>query len=313
LPVEEKESFKWIKSYRALGKVQSRCSGVKLVSVGDRDADFYELFVEWEERKPDILVRAARSRNRNTTEGWLWSLMEKEPASGDVNLHIPRRGKRRSRDAVLRVSFRGVELIPPIHKRKKFPSVKAYAIYLVEKDPAQEVDEPIEWMLLTTVPTRNMEEAMEKVKWYTYRWGIEVFHRTLKSGRRIEDRRLGSSENLESCLAIDMVVAWRTFFLVQQSRKTPNVPCTVFFEPEEWKALVCLVKKTPEIPKTPPTLGEAGRMVASLGGFLGRKSDGDPGVQTTWKGLIKLEGATQVYRVLRPSEETCTVSKQDYG
>ncbi|MGF1613629.1 MAG: IS4 family transposase [Gammaproteobacteria bacterium] len=108
-------------------------------------------------------------------------------------------------------------------------------------------------------------------------YNIEVFHRTLKSGCRIEDRRLGNAESLQACLAIDLVVAWRVMDLTKRGRETPDIPCTVFFEEAEWQALACHHRQSPQPPETPPTLGEAMRRVAKLGGFLGRKGDGPPG------------------------------------
>jgi len=85
-----------------------------------------------------------------------------------------------------------------------------------------------------------------------------------------------------SDLAIDMVVAWRIYHLTKLGRETPNMPCTVFFEDAEWKALVAYKTQNPIPPENPPTLREAIHMVASLGGFLGRKCDGEPGTQTLW-------------------------------
>jgi len=125
-------------------------------------------------------------------------------------------------------------------------------------------------------------------------WGIEVYHRTLKSGCRIEDGRLGRADRLEACLAIDMVVAWRIFFLTKQGRETPDIPCDVFLSENEWKTLYTY-KKRELPPSRPPSLREAVRMIASLGGFLGRKGDGEPGTTMMWRGLERLEMITEAY------------------
>ena len=123
----------------------------------------------------------------------------------------------------------------------------------------------------------------------------------LKSGCRIEDRRLGDAESLQACLAIDLVVAWRVMDLSKRGRETPEVPCTVFFEEAEWKALHCHHHRSPIPPETPPTLGEAMRMVAKLGGFLGRKGDGHPGATTLWRGLARLADITETFSIFYPS------------
>ena len=138
------------------------------------------------------------------------------------------------------------------------------------------------------------------MEWYTLRWQIEVYHRTLKSGCRIEDRQLGTASTLEACLAIDMVVAWRIFHLAKLGRETPDAPCTVYFEEAQWKALVCFIKKSPIEPKEAPTLRQAMHMVASLGGFQGRKSDGNPGTETLWKGLQRLDDITATTEIYAP-------------
>ena len=128
--------------------------------------------------------------------------------------------------------------------------------------------------------------------------GIEIYHKTLKSGCRIEKRQLMHADRLEVCLAIDLVVAWRIFYLTKMGRETPDVPCTVFFEEFEWKALTCYVRKNPVPPTEPPTLKEAVRMVAGLGGFLGRKGDGDPGTKTLWLGLEHLVDLAAMWKFM---------------
>lgn len=153
-------------------------------------------------------------------------------------------------------------------------------------------------MLLTTVEVKSFAEAQKRVEWYSGRWGIEVYHRTLKSGCRIKDRQLETADRLETCLGVDMVVAWRIYHLAMLGRETPEVPCTAFFKEIEWKALCCYVNKTPVPPEHPPSIREVVRMIAGLGGHLGRKADGFPGTQTLWRGMVKASVATEVYAVL---------------
>jgi hypothetical protein len=131
-------------------------------------------------------------------------------------------------------------------------------------------------------------------------WFLEVYHRTLKSGCRIEDRQLETAESLQACLAIDMVVAWRIYHLMKLGREVPDLPCTIFFEEDEWKVLYILANETTDLPDKEPTLREAIRMLASLGGFLGRKGDGEPGAITLWRGLQRIDSAITVYRLLLP-------------
>lgn len=298
LPIEDKESLKWLKSYRAVNEVQKLCSDTILVSVGDREADIYELFYEATQGNDgaQLLVRAERTRNRKVEQTHLWEKMAGEVVKGIQEVSIPRKGSRPARMAKLEIRFAPVRLEPP--KRKKhLTAVEIWAVYARETDYSSEVKSPLEWMLLTTVEVSTFKDALERLKWYALRWGIEVYHRTLKSGCRIEDRRLNNAYRLESCLAIDMVVAWRVYFLTKQGRETPDIPCDVFLKEEEWKVLYSFVNNTYSLPEEPPTLRQAVRMIASLGGFLGRKSDGEPGTTTLWRGLQRLDDMVLGYKV----------------
>ena len=126
-----------------------------------------------------------------------------------------------------------------------------------------------------------------------------MFHRTLKSGCRIEDRRLVAADSLQACLAPDTVVAWWAMDLVHRGRETPDLPATVFFEEEEWQALHAFIHRTPAIPETPPSLATTTGMVARIGGFRGRKHDGPPGATVIWRGLDKLFFLTETFRIFR--------------
>ena len=301
LPIEQKESMKWLNSYRAVHGAQKLCPDTTLVSVGDRESDIYELFLEKLKHPegPEVLVRCERSRKRKTDQGDdLWEQMEAQPVAGFHGVHIPQRGCQIAREAKLAVRHAPITLQPP--KDKGYPPIKVWMVYAKEVDYPASVSSPLEWMLLTTVPTDNLEQACERLAWYAKRWGIEVYHRTLKSGCRIEDRQLETLEGLQTCLALDLVVAWRIYHLTILGREVPDLPCTIFFEEAEWKALYILVNQAPALPDQEPSLREAIRMVASLGGFLGRKGDGEPGTTTLWRGLHSLASAVALYRVLFP-------------
>lgn len=298
VPIEQKESNKWLVSFRKLTQAQKRCPNTTLVSVGDREADVYELFelALREASGPKLLVRATQNRFLADDQGHLWQKVAQQPVSGIQEVRVPRRGKRPARIARLHVRFAQVTLKPP--KRKaKLPELPIWAVYAREVDHPVEV-EPLEWMLLTTAEVATFEQAVERLQWYTMRWGIEVYHRTLKSGCKIEERQLGHADRIEACLAIDLVVAWRIFHLTKLGRETPDVPCTVFFEEAEWNALVAYIAQDPTPPEQPPSLREATRMVASLGGFLGRNSDGEPGTKSLWIGLQRLDDLTAMWKVM---------------
>lgn len=301
LPIEQKESMKWINSYRAVSEAQKLCPETMLVSVGDREADIYELF--WEASKdpagPKLLVRCNRSHNRKVEQELLWDLVARQPVAGHQGVLIPRRKCQPEREAKLEIRHAKVRLTPPTGK--DLPSLEVWMVYALEVDAPKHIKEPLEWMLLTTVETHTLEQACERLDWYAKRWGVEVYHRTLKSGCRIEDRQLETTDSLEACLAVDMVVAWRIFHLTKLAREIPSAPCTVYFEEAEWKTIYILATNSVDFPKQEPTLREAVRMMGSVGGHLGRKSDGEPGTTHLWRALALVKGGLIVFRALTPN------------
>jgi hypothetical protein len=285
-------------SFQKIAEAQKQCSKSTLVSVADREADIYEFFelALSDPSMPKLLVRAEQDRLLAEGQGHLWEKMEREETAGFQEIRVPRQKNRPARVARLEVRFGEVTLKPPIRK-KSHRELTLWAVWAREAEiPAE--GERIEWMLLTTSPVTTFEQAIEKLAWYTIRWGIEVYHRTLKSGCKVEERQLGHADRIETCLAIDMVVAWRIFHLAKLGRETPDVLCTVFFEEAEWRALVAYITQNPKPPEKVPTLREAMRMVATLGGFLGRKRDGEPGTKSLWLGIQRLDDLSSMWKLL---------------
>jgi hypothetical protein len=297
LPIEQKESYKWLRSLQKVAQIQQLCPDTRLVSIGDRESDIYELFesAQHTPHAPGLLVRSEKSRNRKVDQGFLWDVMAQTDVAGSLQIHVPRSGARKARDTWVDIRFDKVRLKCPKRKKESIAGIDVWAVYVLEQTGQEPVASPIEWLLLTTVAVDSFTDAQKRVEWYSGRWGIEVYHRTLKSGCRIKDRQLGTADRLETCLGVDMVVAWRIYHLTMLGREIPDAACTVFFEDVEWKALCCYVNQTPVPPATPPTLKEAIYMIGAKGGHLGRKSDGFPGTQTLWRGLQRLDTATRMY------------------
>jgi hypothetical protein len=303
LPLEQKESMRWLRSFRKAAEVQKLCPETMLVVIGDREADIYELFLEASQAPegPKLLVRAEKSRNRKVDQAFLWDVMRKQKVAGRLQIHIPRRGSHKARGAWVDVRFAEVRLNPPKHCQPA-PSARVWAVYIVEGAPKAGVS-PIEWMLLTTAEVRTLQDARKRVKWYSAGWGIEVYHRTLESGCQIRYRQLETADRLETCLGMDMVVAWRIYYLRMLGREKAELPCTTFFKDIEWKALWGLVKKTPVPPPKPPTIRQALHLLAAFGGYFGRELDSYLGTRGLWRGLTQLYVGSRMYAIL---------TKQDY-
>ena len=321
-PIEQKESLKWLTSFRAAARLQRQLgAATTVVSVGDREADVYELFALAlsDPAHPKLLVRAERDRRVQDGSEGLWEYMESQAVAGQRMLHIPKRKQRAARDARLDIRFAQVELRAPQLKRA-LGALRVWAVYATERNPPSQKD-AVEWMLVTTLEVNNFEQALEKVDWYKKRWGIEEYHKTIKSGCRIEDRQLGDRMVWENCLAIDLVVAWRIEHIKKLARETPQAPCTVAFEEHEWQALLAYKRPDQPLPSTPPSIREITRLTAELGGFLGRKGDGEPGSITLWRGLQRLHDIASAFLIFKQHHfvQQRTASKRpvpshgDYG
>jgi hypothetical protein len=243
LPIEQKESYKWLTSYKAATVAAAACPDTTIVSVGDREADLYELFAlaDRTPNAPLLLVRAMHDRKLLEEQIGMAEHLKSCSVAGVQELKVPRKGNCKARIAQLSIRYSRVTLAPPTGK-EKLGSLSIWLILAEEENPPEKI-EPLRWLLLTTAPTDSFEEACEHISWYTIRWCIEVFHKILKSGCEVESRQLGTAKRLEACLAIDMVVAWRIHYLTKLCRETPDVPCTEYFEEAEWKALVAFEKK----------------------------------------------------------------------
>ena len=312
LPIEQKESWKWIEAFRASSPGKREAGGPNVVSVGDREADIHELFLEAAKQTggPELLIRAWVTR-KTTDNADLWQSVDALPAAGQMEIAQPkRRGLPPDRKAVLALRFGQFTLRPP-KRRAELPPVSLYAITVTELNCTSGT--PIEWRLLTTLPIESIEQAEEKVRWYALRWQIEVLHRTLKTGRRIEDRQLEDAENLSRCLALDLVVAWRILHITKLARETPSAPCTVAFDDTEWQLLGAYRSRTKTIPAQPPTLRDMVRWVAGLAGFLGRKNDGEPGAEKIWIGLARLESMAIGWNTRAAAKRSLIVSGDAYG
>ena len=312
-PIEQKESYKWLQSFQAASRLQERCPKTQVISVGDRESDLYELFLRAQQdpHGTKLLVRACQDRRlADGEQGLLWERILAQPVVAGMELKVPpnRKKKQPARTARVEVRYGAVELAAPLRK-SHLGAVKLWAVSVLEAEPPAGV-EAVEWMLLTNVRVESPEGALQSIDWYRLRFQIEVYHRTLKSGCKIEERQLGSAERIESCLGLDMIVAWRVTYLTKLGRETPEVPCTVFFEDAQWQAVLFYFTKVPP-PAQPPSLRFIQLLVAQLGGFLGRKGDGHPGTKSMWLGLQRVDDLAEMWRGMKSLDRTALLSLMD--
>lgn len=292
MPINKRESFKWIESLR--GVQQYLPAEITGIFIGDREADLYDLFAEPRNSNCELLIRA--KQNRELAEGTkLLNKLKSIKPAGIFKTTIKKNRGLKEREAELEISFTSIILLPPKDRSKEGFSPITINVIAVKELVSSPVEDPVEWILLTTLPVNNFEEAVQCVKWYTMRWLIERYHFTLKSGCKIEELQLEDSDRIDRAAAVYCVVAWRLMYLTYLARNEPDEPVSTMLKKHEWEALCSFVNKTIKPPKQPPSMKEAVVMIAKLGGFNNRKSDGLPGLKVVWRGLRRLEDISASY------------------
>ena len=299
LPIEDKESYRWLQAFEQTLALAPM--GVEVITVCDREADIYEMFAFARTKNAPLLGRASSDRALLDVEvRKLWPKVTGQPVVGYLTVHIVGNNTRRARQATVSVRFVSVTLRPPWRPNGlKLPAITLNAVFVREEDPPADVDEPIEWLLLTNTAVASFEEAQQVIGWYCCRWQIEIFHKVLKSGCRVEDCRLQTADRLQSFVALMSVIGWRLHWMTYINRCQPDLPCTAVLTTIEWEALYMRIHKSKRLPDTVPTVHQAVRWIARLGGFLGRKSDGEPGVTTLWRGWQRLQDLAATWEIVK--------------
>jgi hypothetical protein len=321
LPIEDKESFRWLEGLRQTRALAEACPDTTCLCVTDSEGDIYELFSEprGEKNPVHFLIRLGQDRaleqdeNDDAPEARLIqdgvrqkpvlftapvSVRGREPKVNCQDRHA-RRQPRRSRETTVEVRAASLTLRPPYRPDRKLPEVTVNVVWVREVNPPTD-DEPVEWILVTTLPIDTVEQVREIIEYYRVRWMIEIVFRTLKSGCRIEERRFERLDRLETCLAVYLIATWRTLFVCRLGRTAADLDCEIVFAPSEWKSVWMAVhRKTP--PKKQPTLNEIVRLVAQLGGYVNRPNRKDPpGPQTVWLGLQRMRDLACAWETFGP-------------
>jgi hypothetical protein len=317
IPIEDKESYRWIETLRQANDEARHCPSTQVICVADSEADIYELLAEatGEGQRVDWIVRACQNRalqqeNGQKTPGkYVRERVLKQPVLFTQKINIRgreakvgcetrgRRQPRQSREAKVQVRAAQVTLRPPHRADRKLAEVTVNVVLVREVNPPKD-DEPVEWLLLTSLPVDDLDQVRQVIQYYCVRWMIEVFFRVLKSGCRVEERRFEQIDRLRACLAVYLIVAWRTLYICRLGRDCPQISCEAVFEPAEWKAVWKVVHRSDPPPES-PTLGDMVRWVAELGGYVNRKNS-PPGPQTIWIGLQRTHDFAFCWQLFGP-------------
>jgi len=314
-PIEEKESLRWLNGLRQARSLAQQYPGTQYVSVADSEADIYELLAEPRGEHPvHWLIRACQDRALETATGqrlreqvlaspvlYKFELLIRGREAKTTAEGRSRRQNRETRQAELEVRAATVTLRAPWRPDRELPAITVNVVLVREANPPAG-EAPVEWILLTTLPIDTAEQVRLIVAYYCVRWCIEILFRTLKSGCRIEQRRLEHVDRVLPCLAIYLIVAWRTLFVCRLGRSCPDLDCEAIFEPSEWKAVWVVVHQE-KVPEKAPPLSVMVHLVARLGGYVERPHS-EPGTQTVWIGLQRMYDLAWAWKSFGPEAKT---------
>jgi hypothetical protein len=294
--LRKRESDLWLEGISASGKPPENCCWV---DVGDAASDIYEAMVAARQIGHHFLFRVSQDRSvlldpkPRGPETALMSHARSLPSQGQAEVDIPSRGGRPARTAVVQMAAAAVWVPAPTEVRKRWqqPILAAWVIRVWEANPPAGVAEPLEWVLVCSLPTATLADVNERRAWYSSRWLVEVFHDIEKNGCSEEDRRFETAEAMTACLAVLSVVAVRVFQLRCALENQPEAPAEQVATASEIEVMRRYLgqKKL--------TVRVFVRGVARLGGFLGRKGDGDPGVRSLWRGYQRLQDMVLGYQL----------------
>lgn len=318
-PIEEKESFRWLRSMHHAREEATHCPGTQIIAVADSEADILEVLAAGmeEPRTIDWIIRSCQDRalvddldETRVAREYLREEVLDAPVLFRQTITVrgraakvacedrARRQPRQTREAVVAVRAARVTLRAPEQRAGQLPDVTVNAVLVTEVDPPAD-DVAVEWLLLTSLPIDTLDQVRAVIQYYCMRWMVEVFIRVLKSGCQVERRRFTHVDRLLPCLAVYLIVAWRTLYVCRLGRSCPEISCEAVFEPAEWKSVYQVVKRQPP-PKQAPKLQEMVRLVAQLGGYVNRKRKDEPGPQTVWLGLQRMHDMALCWQLFGP-------------
>src|SRR6266487_6459492 len=282
---EARETAVWMRQVHAIG---TPALGSVWVHVGDPRADMFPFFQACQATQTHFLVRAAQNRRVEVCEDEIsYALTQARafPSQASRPFEVPARHGRQARSTQLQLACGQMTLLPPRYEPRAGKDPMTVWVIRVWEEQAPEGEEPLEWILVTSVPTTTLEQAWERVAWYRQRWLVEDYHQCLKSGCRIEERQLQSVDGLIRLLGLLSPLAVRLVQIRGFARSEPERPAREVVEP---LMLAVVAQRSGQSPLT-MTIGSFWTEVARLGGYLARSHDGPPGWRTIWKGWLSLQ------------------------
>jgi Transposase Tn5 dimerisation domain/Transposase DNA-binding len=305
---EDKESFRWRDHAQAARAALPPY--LTVVHVADREGDIDDWLAAPRPAATHLLIRVAQAHRivvhgPEGTEGKLAAVVRAQAPLGRHTVEVPRADDRPARRAVLTLRVAAVQVQPPQNapRRAQLRPVPVWVVEAVEEDPPAG-EKPVCWRLVSTEPITTLEEAIRAVTEYVCRWRIERFHYVLKQGCAVEHLQLETAARLAHAVAVYSQVAVRLLRLTYLARVEPETPVAQEFTRDEVRVLEGCRQRQEKRPEARVrTIAEAVRVIARLGGHLGRKKDGPPGAKVLWRGLRSLHDRVQGYQIARSRSE----------
>lgn len=300
LPIERKESVRWLSSYQKVDELARDVPQTKLVYIADREGDIIELIDECLKSKSqnasyaDIVIRSQHNRlldefDENSKEQLkIKTKLENSPVLGKISFYLPATHDRKARHVTQELKSMTVTFKLHEKSKKSTSGLEINVVTATETSESAKGEDPLTWIILTTLPAKDFAEVYLVLEYYLCRWDIEIFFKVLKSGCKIEERQLQSISNMENLLTFFMIISWRIMYVMMLGRSCPEMSCEDVFEEAEWKSVYKILNKKEKIPEDPPKLQEFIVMIATLGGYVEFKNSPPPGVTVMWRGMLRM-------------------------
>ena len=314
---EEKESYRWLEMFQSGEQIARANPGTNYTVVGDSESDICEIFAEVADLPENCHFIIRGCQNRAVLDCGGAVNIDEALEAGDIQFTSevniseraskiagetrPRRKSRSARMAEIGVRAREITIRGPARPGGKLPDTTLNVVEAVELDPpAGEV--PIRWLLLTTLSIDSIAEIQRVISAYSIRWNIELYFKTLKSGLKIEKLKYKTLDRYLTALSMLMIVGWRVEYLKGAARHDPDASCEEYFSREEWQPAYLVHTDGGHLPAEPITISEFMLLIAELGGWQCKRSQGLPGSTTVWRGLRRMEANADAFQAFQKAQ-----------
>lgn len=308
LPIEEKESYRWIKSIEETKQNLSAANHITIIA--DRESDIYQLWEREPDEKTDLLIRCRGDRKLYDSQDSLFEYLDKEPPLGSYSLKVRENKKagRSKHEALLELKAAKVKIKRPANLKSTLKEYVEITVVEVREDEStvKPNEPPVHWVLLTTGRAENFEQAKEVARKYSLRWQIEQLFRVSKhQGVDLESSQMETGKGLMNLGVLALQVSMKILQLTQARDNAGKISAEITFTPQQIALLALLVGRyegKTEKQKNPfpgNTLSWAAWIIARMGGWKGYRSQSTPGPITMFRGLVKFENMYEAWKLMQ--------------